>query len=103
MLGCDDAVAEGVAGLVKPGGAVELLVALAGRDGLDGLPTDPNDVVQAAARTFVRRGFRQVVGRPASSAEIRDSGSTWAKRLLSARGVDGNGDRRVLRLRLVRS
>jgi 16S rRNA (adenine(1408)-N(1))-methyltransferase len=82
-LGRDAAVARGIAELVAPGGILELLVAPADRDGLTGTPTDPAAVTAAASRTFCGLGFRLVEARSASDLEVRTSGSTWARRLLS--------------------
>lgn len=82
-LGGDIAVAEGIAQLTAPGGTLELLLAPAERDGLHGLPTEPAAVVAAAMRTFGALGLRFVEARAASDAEVRASGSTWARRLLS--------------------
>jgi 16S rRNA (adenine(1408)-N(1))-methyltransferase len=82
-LGRDAAVARGIAELVAPGGILELHVAPADRDGLNGLPTDLAAVTAAAARTFGGLGLRLVEARSASDPEVRTSGSTWARRLLS--------------------
>lgn len=103
-LGRDTPVAAGVAGLVViPGGTLELLLAPAAKDGLDGLPTDPAAVVHAAATTFGAFGFELVEGRAAHAAEILASGSTWARRLGSARTNGHAQDRSVTIVRLVRS
>src|SRR5262249_32624428 len=51
-LGRDAAVAAGVASLLRPGGILELLLAPAERDRLDGLPTEPAAVAADAARAF---------------------------------------------------
>lgn len=85
-LGLDPGVAEGVAGLVRPGCTLELLLAPAVRDGLDGMPTEPAEVIRGAAGAFAPFGFELVEGRLAAAGEARASGSTWAKRLLSTRG-----------------
>jgi 16S rRNA (adenine(1408)-N(1))-methyltransferase len=98
-LGLDPAVAKGLAGLVRPGGTLELLLAPAERDGLTRIPTDPTEIVCAASDTFALFGFELVEGRPATAEELRASGSTWAKRLLS----NGGAYRRtatLIRLRL---
>lgn len=107
VLGADAAVARGVAGLVAPGGALELLLAPAARDGLDGLPTETAAMVAAATAAFEPFGFQLVEGRPATDAEISSSGSTWAKRLGTARGdgrpngrSNGEADRSVTLIRL---
>jgi len=82
-LGADASVAEGIAELLAPDGVIELLLAPAERDGLDGLPTDPAAVIAAATRAFEAIGLRLVEARSATDGEIRASGSTWARRLLS--------------------
>lgn len=86
LRGCfgeDASVAEGIAGLLAPDGTLELLLAPADRDGLDGLPTDAAAVIAAATGTFDAVGLRLVEGRTATDVEVRASGSTWARRLLS--------------------
>ena len=109
-LGLDATVAAGVASLVCPGGALELLVAPSERDGLDGLPTAVPAVVAAARAAFEPLGFELTIGRAATAAEIEASGSTWAKRLAHGRGfrqglglgANGAGDRAVTLVRLMR-
>lgn len=98
-LGGDATVAAGVASLVAPGGTLELLIAPSVRDGLDGVPVDPEAFASAAVGTFVALDFEPIKARPATEPEIAASGSTWAKRLLSQRPVD----RPVMLVRLCRS
>jgi 16S rRNA (adenine(1408)-N(1))-methyltransferase len=95
-LGGDARVAAGTAALVKPGGRLELLLAPAPRDRLAGLPTEPSEIIAAVARAFAPFGLGVVEGRQATEAEVRASGSTWAKRLLAGRAAD----RRVTLVRL---
>jgi 16S rRNA (adenine(1408)-N(1))-methyltransferase len=80
-VGLDPVVAAGVAGLVGADGSLELLLAPADRDGLDGLPTSAEALVVAAARAFECHGFDVAEARAATPAEIAASGSTWARRL----------------------
>lgn len=107
-VGGDAAVSIGVASLVAPGGVLELLLAPAVRDGLEDVPVDAAALGEVAAATFATLGFDVVVRRPAKPAEIAASGSTWARRLGTARShVAGrsNGtptDRVPLLVRLVR-
>ena len=82
-LGADAVVAEGIAALLAPAGTLELLVAPTDRDGLDGLPTDPHGVIAAATRTFDALGLQLIEARSATDVQVRASGSTWARRLLS--------------------
>ena len=81
VLGADGAAACGVAGLVGPGGALELLLAPSARDGLDGLPMTTDGLAAAAARAFVPHGLAVVEAREATADEVRASASTWARRL----------------------
>jgi 16S rRNA (adenine(1408)-N(1))-methyltransferase len=101
-LGRDEAVALGVAGLVAPGGGLELLLAPASKDGLDELPIERSAVVHAAAAAFAAGGLEVVEGRAATAAEIRDSGSTWARRLGTTRASGAGEGRAVTFVRLVR-
>lgn len=90
-LGLDETVACGVAGLVAPGGVLQLLLAPAERDRLTGVPTSQDAIIEAAVRAFVPHGLEVRFARPASPAEIAATGSSWARRL----GVAGrsNGSR----------
>ena len=99
-LGRDPVVACGVAGLVAPGGVLELLLAPSARDGLVDVPTEVEGIVAAAGATFEPLGFGLEVGRAATAEEIAVSGSTWAKRL--AAGRNGDAGRAVALVRLVR-
>lgn len=112
-LGANPAVAAGVAGLLAPDGSLELLLAPSPKDGLDGLPTEPARVVDAAASTFAEFGLVLVEGRLAAPDEILASGSTWARRLGTTRAAaDGRWpvaapasptDREVTLVRLARA
>ena len=108
-VGLDDAVACGVAGLVAPGGVLEMLLAPAGRDRLAGVPTSEGAVIEAASRTFEAHGLDVVVARTATPAEVAATGSSWARRLGVARRRNGsygsNGsaaDRSPVLIRLAR-
>jgi 16S rRNA (adenine(1408)-N(1))-methyltransferase len=90
-LGADETVACGVASLVAAGGTLELLLAPAARDRLDGLPTEAAAVLAAARATFERQGLGCLEARDATADEIRSSGSTWAKRLLAGNGSGSSG------------
>ena len=96
VVGLDDAVACGVAGLVAPGGTLELLLAPSERDRLVGVPTDPGAIVEATARTFGALGFELASAGAATPDEIRATASTWARRLLATQATD----RRVMLVRL---
>jgi 16S rRNA (adenine(1408)-N(1))-methyltransferase len=97
-VGADEAAAAGIAGLVAAGGTLELLLAPAARDGLDGVPLESAALVASVAGAFGRHGLTVTVARPASDAEVSASRSTWARRLGALRAPD----RAVMLVRLVR-
>lgn len=100
-LGAHAEVAVGLARLVAPGGVLELLLAPAERDGLDGLPTETGAVVAAAAGAFEPLGLRLVEGRVAMEDEVQGSQSTWARRLLAGgRHEPARRERTVVVVRL---
>jgi 16S rRNA (adenine(1408)-N(1))-methyltransferase len=108
-VGLDDAVACGVAGLVAPGGVLELLLAPAERDRLAGVPTSEGAIIEGASRTFEAHGLAVVVARTATPAEIAATGSSWARRLgVAGRRNGSNGssgpaaDRSPVLIRLAR-
>jgi 16S rRNA (adenine(1408)-N(1))-methyltransferase len=80
-IGRDAAVAAGLAGLVGPHGTLELLLAPAARDHLEGVPIEASDLAGASAGAFAPFGLEVAVARPATDAEVAASGSTWARRL----------------------
>lgn len=82
-LGAEPAVAGGIASLLAPDGRLELLLAPAARDRLGDMPTTSVAVIAAAARAFGAVGLDLVEAHLATAAEIRGSGSTWARKLLS--------------------
>ncbi|MBI2762447.1 MAG: hypothetical protein HYX54_01635 [Chloroflexi bacterium] len=92
-VGWDPAVAAGIRSLVVRGGRLELILAPAERDRLPGVPTEPDAVVEACRATFEGLGLAFREGRPASDAELRDSASSWARRLIR----EGR-DRRAVRV-----
>ena len=82
-LGADTTVAGGIASLLGPGAELELLLAPAARDRLEGLPSEPDAIVADALRAFEPFGLHLAEGRVATADEIRASRSTWARRLLA--------------------
>ena len=104
----DDAVAAGIAALAAQASAIELLLAPSPRDGLADVPTSTESLADAVRRTFEPFGFMLADGRLASSAEIHESGSTWARRLgvgsrrVAVSGGSGVEDRSVTFIRLSR-
>lgn len=101
-VGADPTVAAGVASLVAPVGTLELLLAPSAGDGLDGIPTERDDLVAAVERTFTAHGLVRTTARLATASEIATSGSTWARRLRTGRSNGAGADRAVTFVRLVR-
>jgi len=97
-VGGDAAVAAGVAGLVATGGTLDLLLAPAQRDGLEGVPIDAGALASAVARAFDTGGLGLVESRPATEEEVHATRSSWARRLLPRR----EAERRVMLVRLVK-
>lgn len=102
-LGRDGPVAAGIASLLAAGGELELLLAPAERDGLEGLPTEPGAVATAAVEAFGPLGLGLVQAREATIEEIRASRSTWARRLVAGGRSGGGSGRRPVTLIRMRS
>jgi 16S rRNA (adenine(1408)-N(1))-methyltransferase len=101
-LGADSVVAQGIASLVAPGGTLELLLAPASKDGLDGLPVEPVEVIATTSAAFMPFGLDLKEGRTATASEVRASGSTWARRLRATVPTGAAADRPVTFVRLLR-
>jgi 16S rRNA (adenine(1408)-N(1))-methyltransferase len=85
--GEDRSMASLIAGLVRPGGTLRLLVSARSCDAGSGLATlVPSDVEEA----YATLGLTAVTSRPASFEDAAGARSSWGKRLLS-----GRGDRRA--------
>ncbi len=93
VLGLDPAVLCGVAGLLAPGGSLEILMSVTERDRVAGVaPLDVHEWDRLAV-AWAAAGLELVTLRPASSGEVAASRSSWARRL---------GERPVWRLTLRR-
>ena len=80
LRGCldlDDRVARGIAGLIRPGGSLEIVLSLTERDGMP-VSIDP---AGAAARAFAPHGLVPTAAARVTVADVAALGSTWAKRL----------------------
>jgi 16S rRNA (adenine(1408)-N(1))-methyltransferase len=93
VLGRDDAVMRGIAGLLGDDGAIEVLVSVTPRDGVAGIESLSAGHAPEIAAAWSNVGLRLVAFRPATADEVRATGSSWARRL---------GDRPVWRLDLRR-
>jgi 16S rRNA (adenine(1408)-N(1))-methyltransferase len=98
VVGADDTVAAGVASLVAADGALELMLAPSGRDGLAEVPVDPDRLADAVDRAFTPHGLRLVAAAAATAEEVRATHASWARRLGAAR----EPDRPVMLVRLRR-
>ena len=97
VLGLDAQALAGVAALVGPGGRIEVLVSVVASDGVDGITTLDFGWEPRICRAWAGAGLDLDSMRPATSAEIAASRSSWARRLQS----DGTS-RPVWRLELCR-
>ena len=97
VLGLDAQALAGVAALVAPGGRIEVLVSVVASDGVDGIATLDAGWDPAMCRAWAGAGQDLVSMRPATSAEIAASRSSWARRLRPDRA-----SRPVWRLELCR-
>lgn len=81
----DDAVIGPLARLAKPGTSIEMLLSAEPRDRVAGVPSLDAAFLAANSPRYVRAGLRISACRPATEADLRASGSSWAKRLLAGR------------------
>ena len=88
VLGGDDRVAAGVAGLVAPGGLVRSIVSTASCDGRD-LPVLDARLAGVVADAWAAHGLTLETFRPATVGELAATHSTWARRL----GITAGGAR----------
>jgi 16S rRNA (adenine(1408)-N(1))-methyltransferase len=96
VLGADERVALGIAGLARSGGRVSAIVSVTPRDGLGGITSlDPAGIAGIADATR-RSGLRLTATRRLNVDEVRATRSTWGRRLLG-----GAADRPVWRIEFV--
>jgi 16S rRNA (adenine(1408)-N(1))-methyltransferase len=87
VLGLDSAALAGVAALVAPGGRVEILASVVPADQVEGISTLDVGHQPAICRAWATAGMDVVSMRPATTAEIDASRSSWARRLDPARAT----------------
>ena len=102
VLGREPAVAAGIAGLVRPGGRVEILVSVEPGDRIDGLERLTADDEARLAAGWASSGLRLICHRLATTDEVLASGSTWGRRLLRGGRGTMTTRRTVWRLELER-
>jgi 16S rRNA (adenine(1408)-N(1))-methyltransferase len=89
VLGQEEAVLRGIAGVLAPHGRVVVLTSVVESDGVPGLPHLDDACREDLATAWARAGLELLSMRPATPEEVRGSGSSWARRL---------GDRTTSRL-----
>ncbi len=102
VLGREPAVTAGIAGLVRPGGRIEVLVSVEPGDGIDGLARLTAHDEAWLAGAWIPHGLRLSCHRPATTDEVLASGSTWGRRLLGGGRGPMTSRRMVWRLGLER-
>ena len=86
VLGLDEAALAGVAALVAPGGRVEVLASVVPSDGVEGVASLDATCEPRIRRAWAAAGLDVLSMRPATTAEVVASGSSWARRLDATRG-----------------
>ncbi|WP_425303535.1 hypothetical protein [Nocardia wallacei] len=88
LLTGDAAVLDGLARIMKPGAALDILLSVTDRDGLPGLPVIDDATALADLRTrYPAHGLTVTEIRALEPADVIAAASSWGKRL-------GAGDRR---------
>jgi 16S rRNA (adenine(1408)-N(1))-methyltransferase len=80
-LGRDPAVTAGLAGVVRPGGRLEILASIEPRDGVNGVGRLHDLDAGTLAEAWAAHGLELRCLRPATREEIDASGSSWGRRL----------------------
>jgi len=93
VLGRDPAALRGIASIVAPGGAVEILASVTPADGIPGLAALDASAEAGIASAWAAIGFEPESMRPATADDMQRARSSWARRL---------GYRRVWRITLAR-
>lgn len=81
VLGLDDAVLHGIAGLVAPDGMIEVLTSVVPGDHVVGLDALDRSATGQIAAAWGALGFELVSMRPATAEDVRRTRSSWARRL----------------------
>jgi 16S rRNA (adenine(1408)-N(1))-methyltransferase len=87
VLGADERVARGIAGLARSGGHASATVSVTPRDGLGVIASlDPAGIAGIAHATS-RSGLRLTATRRLNVEEVRATRSTWGRRLLGGAAI----------------
>jgi len=93
VLGQDGVVLRGVASIVAPAGRVEVLASVRPADAVPGMSSLDDGARPAIATAWAAAGFELMSMRRATADDLRQTRSSWARRL---------GDRPVWRIELAR-
>ena len=85
VLGLDPAALDGVATLLAPGGRLEVLASDEPEDAVPGLACLDRSIEPAIRAAWSGVGLELVAMRRATAADVRASGSSWARRLGAGR------------------
>jgi 16S rRNA (adenine(1408)-N(1))-methyltransferase len=99
-LALEPAGAAGIAGLLAPGGVVEVLLAPAARDGLEPALDVRRRLADGLGADWASFGLELLEAGPATAVDLEATRSTWARRLALRAG---DPDRTAFRLRLARA
>jgi hypothetical protein len=81
VLGLDHVALCGLAAVARPGATVEALVSVVPSDGVASLGRLDERMSGRIAHSWRDAGLMLSAMRPATPAEVRSSGSSWARRL----------------------
>jgi 16S rRNA (adenine(1408)-N(1))-methyltransferase len=81
LLAADPTILAGLARVTRPGADISLLLSVTPRDHVPGIETLDERALCALADGYAAHGFALLEARPATTAELARSHSTWVKRL----------------------
>jgi 16S rRNA (adenine(1408)-N(1))-methyltransferase len=86
VLGLAPPALAGIAAILAPAGRLEVLTSVVPSDGVAGVSTLTGALAPGIESAWADAGLTLEVMRPATTAEITGSGSSWARRLLAGSG-----------------
>ena len=93
-LGPESWFSDAVGRVLRPDGSLWMLLSVAPRDGIDGIPWLDGPTLRDLAARYRDAGWTVLDARPATADDVACSGSSWAKRL----GIPYQRGAAVLRL-----
>jgi 16S rRNA (adenine(1408)-N(1))-methyltransferase len=94
VLGLAPPALDGFAAVLAPGGRLAVLTSVVPSDGVAGVSTLTDALAPSIESAWADAGLTLEVMRPATTAEIAASGSTWARRLLAGPGRSDGASQR---------